>query len=85
MPYIKKKDRLMFDYRLAHLAKSIRNEGDFNYCITKLALLLLEKWGRKYKIFNLLIGVMECSKIELYRMYVAPYEDEKIEENGGLS
>lgn len=84
MPYIKMEDRQFFDREITLLSIKIGNEGDFNYCITKLALLLLKKWGKKYGIFNLLIGVFECAKLELYRRHVGIYEDEKIQQNGDV-
>jgi hypothetical protein len=31
-----------------------------------------------------MIGALECCKLELYRMLIAPYEDAKINENGGV-
>jgi hypothetical protein len=31
-----------------------------------------------------MIGALECCKLELYRMMAAPYEDDKIAENGGV-
>ena len=31
-----------------------------------------------------LIGVLECAKLELYRRVAAPYEDDKIDENGDV-
>lgn len=82
MPYIKAEDRPLFDKEINVLANRIRNEGDLNYCITRLSLLMAQKWGVKYKIFNLLIGVLECAKLELYRRHVGTYEDLKIKENG---
>jgi len=37
-----------------------------------------------YKNINAAIGVLECCKQELYRKTAAPYEDIKINNNGGL-
>jgi hypothetical protein len=37
-----------------------------------------------YKNINAAVGVLECCKQELYRMTAAPYEDIKINNNGGL-
>ena len=31
-----------------------------------------------------MVGVLECAKLELYRRMAAPYEDEKIEDNGDV-
>jgi hypothetical protein len=46
-----------------------------------LHIYLREK-GIKYANINEVIGALECCKLELYRAIAAPYEEEKIEENG---
>ena len=38
-----------------------------------------------YATLNEVIGVLECAKLELYRMVAAPYEDEKRIMNGNIS
>jgi hypothetical protein len=38
----------------------------------------------RYANLNEMIGALECCKLELYRILTAPYEDVKIEENGGV-
>ena len=37
-----------------------------------------------FQDLNELIGALECAKQELYRRVVAPYEEDKIEENGDV-
>lgn len=62
-----------------------RTVGDLNYLITKLCLYYLEEYTEgNYADFNSIIGVLECAKLEMYRRMVAPYEDNKIEENGDV-
>lgn len=63
--------------------------GELNYAVTKLVDAYLsraaERDGRtRYAHLNEVIGVLECAKLELYRRVAAPYEDEKIEENGDV-
>jgi hypothetical protein len=38
----------------------------------------------RYANVNEMIGALECCKLELYRILIAPYEDVKIDENGGV-
>ncbi len=38
----------------------------------------------RYSKINSLIGVLECAKLELYRRVAAPYENDKIDENGDV-
>ena len=38
----------------------------------------------RYSKINALIGVLECAKLELYRRVAAPYENDKIDENGDV-
>lgn len=85
MPYITQDRRKRFDYDILSLFKFIENEGDLNYCITKLCHLLIKrKWGLSYKTLNKVIGVLGCVKLELYRKVTAPYEDIKENENGPI-
>ena len=44
----------------------------------------LHEYGKNYTNINEVIGVLECAKLELYRRVAAPYEDEKIEQNGDV-
>ena len=91
MPYISQDERDLFDSHIEDLVDEIlyheRNDGDrvnragyLNYIITKL---LKELYGdMRYKDHNELIGMLECCKMEWYRVMSAPYEDEKMDENG---
>ena len=68
MPYIKKERRHLFEDGLQSVLANIESAG--------------ENWGERYAVYNELIGALECAKLELYRKRVAPYEEEKIAENG---
>lgn len=61
------------------------NTGELNYLITRLCHQYIQEKGLKYKNINEVIGVLECAKLELYRMIAAPYEDKKKRENGAIS
>lgn len=80
MPYIKQEDR-------KHLKPTVlpRNVGELNYLITSLCHRYLQRNGLRYANINAVIGVLECAKLELYRMIAAPYENGKQMENGSIS
>jgi len=56
--------------------------GTLNYIITRLCDFWLG--GANYEKYNMVIGVLECVKQELYRRQVAPYEDKKWQQNGDV-
>lgn len=89
MPYIKKEYRneiyeaVDFTDPTA-FGDAAHNAGELNYIITSILLEYIYKKGELYSIYNEVIGVLECAKLELYRRHIASYEDEKIKENGDL-
>ena len=90
MPYIKKKNRDMFDLNIEVLCKefyesSAKSPGDLNYVISNIVNEWINAWGGvSYTNINAVIGVLECAKQEIYRRVAAPYEDIKKEENGDV-
>jgi hypothetical protein len=80
MPYIKP------ERRKAILAGAKpQDPGELNFAITALVDRYLEdKGGIRYAHLNEVIGAIDCAKLELYRRVAAPYEDEKIAENGDV-
>lgn len=82
MPYIEKDRRLWLTGEGCELPT---NCGELNFVITTLLHDYLKEVGLKYKTINEVIGVLECAKIEIYRMIAAPYEDKKRVENGPIS
>lgn len=84
MPYIKKEDRYRWEHALKGIAlQPPRDAGELNYLITRLTHIFLGT-EYKYQDLNDAIGALEGAKLELYRRYVAPYEDQKIKENGDV-
>jgi hypothetical protein len=88
MPYLKdKKLKKRIDILIAWF-KFYSNEskesktisGELNYFIFKLA----KGYIHNYTTAKEFIGELECAKQEIYRRIVAPYEDEKIKENGDV-
>lgn len=88
MPYIKQEDRQ--DYApSAHGVPDAETAGQLNFQITDLINAFLydpepPHMRQSYEKYNAAIGALECAKLELYRRLVAPYEDEKIAENGDV-
>lgn len=80
MPYIKR------ERREAILAGAKpQDAGELNFAITSLVDRYLEDKGEiRYGWLNEVIGAIECAKLELYRRVAAPYEDNKIAENGDV-
>ena len=77
MPYIKQKDR-----PLATLAPI--TAGELNYAITKLLIAYVGSFAPSYQKLNDVIGALEGAKAEFIRRVVAPYEEQKIRENGDV-
>lgn len=83
MPYIEQDSRKKFGWIIK--SPEEMTEGELNFCITKLCHEYTKRKGLSYKILNQVIGVLECSKLELYRMVAAKYENKKRLENGSVS
>ncbi len=93
MPYIPKPDRAAYDSLIAQLAEALatqssdRRKGHANYVITQV---LRKAWGvnvsdgESYANYADIIGTLECAKQELYRRWVAAYEDKAIARHGDL-
>jgi len=84
MPYIKQERRKLFDTHLQDCSRQIENEGELNYCIYKLATLVIERIGESYHNLGMCSSAMEHAKLEWYRRRLSPYEDRKIIENGDV-
>jgi len=80
MPYITQEARK----KLEDNGNKPENLGELNYVITLLIKDYLDKQGRRYMHYAGVIGVLETIILELYRRAVAPYEDQKISENGDV-
>ena len=85
MPYINKNQREGIEAELNVLLNVLSGgPGELNYVITRILLDSLGYQTLHYEKVNMLVGVLECAKLELYRRLAAPYEDQKIEENGDV-
>lgn len=89
MPYIKKEDREKYEdiineaVRRIHCGNKIPSAGELNYVISSIIWKLFDI-NPSYTTGNNFMGVLDCVKQEFYRRKLAPYEDEKIKENGDI-
>jgi hypothetical protein len=79
MPYIKQTER-----QSLKAGSKIKTAGQLNYTITLLIQAFLKENGLSYQTINDIVGALESTKAEFQRRVVAPYEDEKITENGDV-
>lgn len=92
MPYIDSRLRESIDEAVCDVGLDIRllEPGELNYVLTRIILNYVRERrddvdGRvSYSTYNEVLGVLSAITQEVYRRLVAPYEDEKIEENGDV-
>lgn len=58
--------------------------GELTYLLTKVVMKYVERCGPRFAIFAEAMGALEATKQEFYRRVVAPYEDQKMQENGDV-
>jgi biotin carboxylase len=84
MPYCTQKERHFLDQRAAEFYPV--TAGQLTYTLTKdVHRYLLAASKLNYDAIHSAIGILECAKLELYRVVAAPYEDTKRKENGSVS
>lgn len=81
MPYISEQTR---DNLIPYSESSATTPGELNFQISILIDQYLHRKGKNYENLNAVIGVLSCAKMEYYRRIAAPYEDEKIQQNGDV-
>ena len=84
MPYIKPDKRTVLAPLVRQLVRNIQTPGELTYVLYALMKSTTEKMNVDYSILSSIMGCMECAKTEFYRRIVAPYEDQKIKENGDV-
>jgi hypothetical protein len=85
MPYVSKENREKFAEFVASMEQlKIEGPGDLNYLVTMLTHRYLNQEPESYQMYNDAVGALEGAKLELYRRHIAPYENEKIRENGDV-
>ncbi len=87
MPYVKQAIRQTFEPELSRIRLLLdggsMQPGDLNYVITAIVKTYLGQTPN-YTRYNAVIGVLECAKLEVYRKWIAPFEDVKAMENGEI-
>lgn len=85
MPYINKLEREDLDsWLVEEMLPQPETAGQLNYLFSLIARDYINKQGLKYQAINDIIGALEGAKMEFYRRVAAPYEDQKIVENGDV-
>ena len=79
MPYIDQKRRLELRNN-----DTVETPGELNYMISKICQEYLMSHNLKYQTINDIVGALEGAKLEFYRRMAAPYENDKIEQNGDV-
>lgn len=80
MPYIEKYKRALYE----GYPRAAADEGELNYRMAREIDKYLQAKGLRYKNLNAVIGVLQCLSLEVYRRIGAPYENQKIDENGDV-
>lgn len=87
MPYIPAADRDKLQSATDAMAAVIDRDttaGDLNYMISLMAKAYIEAKGLRYEHLNAVVGALDSAKAEFQRRVVAPYEDQKIADNGDV-
>ena len=83
MPYIKKEERMKYDYQLDNLP-NIETKGDLEYCVFKLMKKFMKTREFRYStLHEVVYAVMHCAD-EYRRRYLDKREDEAISTNGDV-
>lgn len=92
MPYLPPKFREELDQQceigqITRYFESLDDQnflGALNYLVYTIVRHYLFKNGKRYSRLAGIVGTIHCCAAEIYRRIAAPYEDEKIEENGDV-
>jgi hypothetical protein len=85
MPYITPQDRVQIDEQISHVTP--QDGGELQYMIATLIQNYYECACNKrprYADMEMMMGALNGASLEHYRCIVAPYEDYKLEQNGGV-
>ena len=79
MPYIEQGVRASLKE-----GRTPKKPGELNYLMSQLIKSFIVENGLSYTSLNVVIGVLHCLSMEVYRKLAAPYEDEKEIEHGSV-
>ena len=80
MPYIDQALRDVIDRGM----EQPNNPGQLNYVLTQVVKAYIDRNELNYQTINDIVGALEGAKLEFYRRVAAPYENDKIEQNGDV-
>ena len=83
MPYITKVNRTELNECINTYYPFFKPDGRLNYFLAKLFLKYMST-GMSYKKAKEFIGELEMAKMEIYRRWIIPYENDKKYENGDV-
>lgn len=84
MPYISQDRRDELEPYPVYKFEAPQTPGELNFVLTCEFRAYLQRKGRSYATMNEILGVLEAVKLEFYRRVIAPYENEKCEQNGDV-
>lgn len=95
MPYIKKEDRNQLTFTASDSNRQsapeqglyyerLETAGELQYAMALMFKSYIERKGLNYQHCNDIMGALAGAQMEFYRKIVAPYEEEKIVENGDV-
>jgi hypothetical protein len=84
MPYIRPENRGEIDLHIQPLSEQIKDVGDLNYAVTRLAAKYLLSKGLRYEQINAVAGVLQKVAAEFDDRVTRPYEDLKIRQNSDI-
>jgi hypothetical protein len=87
MPYINPNERVEIDELIEGFVPA--DGGELQYAIARMVNSYYERVeyaeeGVRYKHMEQVMGALQGASLEHYRCVVAPYEEIKIRENGGV-
>ena len=83
MPYITKICRTELDECVETYYPFLKPDGRLNYFLAKLFKKLMRR-KMSYRNAKEFVAELEMAKMEIYRRWIAPYEDEKKDINGDV-
>lgn len=80
MPYIKPENRA----RLMDPDEPVNTMGELTYVLFYNMMVYLEQKGMSYQTLGEITSAADNAKVEFQRRFLAPYEDERLAENGDV-
>ena len=88
MPYITSEDRKKYDDKLNDLTFDMEAQGHVSGHVTYILYMIVARWFKAEPSYNTICKIRGCligTLAEFDRRIAAPYEDQKIIENGDVN